>query len=85
MDNRGKQGIEKYMRHFSNPISEQDRVAIDKIAEISGENVYKCMQCGTCSAVCPMGPSMAITVRQGMHLLQLRHVEEVLSDLTLGG
>ncbi|MCP4676015.1 MAG: heterodisulfide reductase [Deltaproteobacteria bacterium] len=71
------------MKHFSNPISEQDRVAIDKIAEISGENVYRCMQCGTCSAVCPMGPSMTITVRQGMHLLQLRRVEEVV-DAKIG-
>ncbi|MBW2457066.1 MAG: 4Fe-4S dicluster domain-containing protein, partial [Deltaproteobacteria bacterium] len=48
------------------------------VAEISGENVYKCMQCGTCSGVCPMSDSMNITPRQAFLLLQHGHVEPVL-------
>ena len=46
------------------------RRALEKIAELSGENVWECMQCGTCSAVCPMIESMGYTTRQGIHFLQ---------------
>jgi heterodisulfide reductase subunit C len=49
-----------------------------KISELSGENVHLCMQCGTCSAVCPMAESMAMTPRRAMHLLQFGLSEEVL-------
>jgi heterodisulfide reductase subunit C len=44
---------------------------IDKIARLSGQNVRLCMQCATCSAVCPMAESMWVTPRHVMHLLQL--------------
>ena len=44
---------------------------IDKIARLSGQNVRLCMQCATCSAVCPMAESMGATPRHVMHLLQL--------------
>jgi heterodisulfide reductase subunit C len=43
---------------------------IAKLRELSGQNVRLCMQCATCSAVCPMAQSMGITPRQVMHLLQ---------------
>jgi heterodisulfide reductase subunit C len=49
-----------------------------KISELSGENVHQCMQCGTCSAVCPMAESMAMTPRRAMHLLQFGISAEVL-------
>jgi len=58
------------------PISSEARKAIKKIAELSGQNVYRCMQCGTCSAVCPMVESMGFTTRQGIHLLQFGRTEE---------
>ncbi len=51
-------------------LSALDDAAHKKVAEISGENPGKCMQCGTCSSVCPMVESMDVTVRQTMLLLQ---------------
>ena len=56
-----------------------DKEFVDKLEEISGENIHQCMQCGTCSAVCPMVESMGLTVRQGMHLLQFGRTEEVIA------
>jgi heterodisulfide reductase subunit C len=41
------------------------------------------MQCGTCSAVCPMVGSMAMTTRQGIHMLQMGRVEQVI-DAKIG-
>ncbi|MBI4882354.1 MAG: 4Fe-4S dicluster domain-containing protein [Planctomycetes bacterium] len=52
------------------PLGALDDAIIQKIAEISGENARRCMQCGTCSAVCPMVESMQPSVRQLMLLLQ---------------
>ncbi len=52
------------------PLGVLDDAVIRKIAEISGENAGRCMQCGTCSAVCPMVESMQPSVRQLMLLLQ---------------
>jgi heterodisulfide reductase subunit C len=49
-----------------------------KIGQLSGENVQLCMQCGTCSAVCPMAEAMGASTRQVMHLLQLGLTDEVL-------
>ncbi len=54
-----------------------DREIVRKIREIAGENVQRCMQCGTCSAVCPMAESADIPVRQLMLLLQHGCAEEV--------
>ena len=66
------------MANHPSPVRPEDRRAISRIAEISGENIYKCMQCGTCSAVCPMVESMGFTTRQGIHLLQFGRTAEVL-------
>lgn len=55
-----------------------------RVAEISGENVYRCMQCGTCSGVCPMADAMAITPRQAMLLLAYG-MEEELAAANVGG
>ncbi len=59
-----------------------DGATLARVAEISGQNVYKCMQCGTCSSVCPMSDSMTITPRQAMLLLQHGHVEPVADSET---
>jgi heterodisulfide reductase subunit C len=66
------------MANIPNPINSEERTIVQKVCEISGENVYKCMQCGTCSAVCPMVESMEITTREGIHLLQLGCATRVL-------
>ena len=41
-----------------------------KLEELSGQNVHLCMQCGTCSASCPMVEHMQFTPRKVMHYLQ---------------
>ena len=71
------------MANIPNPKNSEEKAAIQKIAEISGEIVSRCMQCGTCSAVCPMVEFMDVTVRGGMHLLQLGLVEPVV-DAKIG-
>jgi heterodisulfide reductase subunit C len=69
--------------HIPGTISPERRRAMDRIAELSGENVHQCMQCGTCSAVCPMVESMGFTTRQGIHYLQFGLVEKVI-DARIG-
>ena len=58
----------------------EQHAKIRKINEISGENVKLCMQCGTCSAVCPMVDSMNMTTRQAMHLLQFGLTDDVIDS-----
>ncbi|MFH0901845.1 MAG: 4Fe-4S dicluster domain-containing protein [Pseudomonadota bacterium] len=56
-----------------------DLEAFHKLQETSGQNLHRCMQCGQCSASCPMfatGESQA-SPRRVMHLLQLGLVEEL--------
>jgi heterodisulfide reductase subunit C len=43
----------------------------EKLAELSGENVHLCMQCGTCTASCPMTEFMDCSPRKIMHMAQL--------------
>ncbi|MFH1841943.1 MAG: 4Fe-4S dicluster domain-containing protein [bacterium] len=52
---------------------------LSKVTTISGEPFKTCMQCGTCSVVCPMEPSMQITTRQFMLLAQWGQKESLLS------
>ncbi len=48
-----------------------DGVLQDRVKEISGQNVYKCYQCGTCSGSCPMIGHIQASPRKLMALLQL--------------
>jgi len=66
------------MASIPSPIHPDNLKAVNKIAELSGQNVHECMQCGTCSAVCPMVESMGFTTRQGIHYLQFGEVELVI-------
>ncbi len=66
------------MAYIPNPIKDEDKTAVQKVFEISGENVFKCIQCGTCSAVCPMVESMGVSTRQGIQLLMFGRVNDVL-------
>ncbi|MBZ0265472.1 4Fe-4S dicluster domain-containing protein [bacterium] len=43
---------------------------IEKVGTISGEAFKTCMQCGTCSTVCPMQESTEVTPRKIIHLAQ---------------
>jgi heterodisulfide reductase subunit C len=69
--------------HIPAAISPERRWAMQRIADLSGENVFECMQCGTCSAVCPMVESMGFTTRQGIHYLQFGLIEKVI-DARIG-
>ncbi len=53
--------------------------ALQKIREISGQNVHRCMQCGCCSGSCPMFATgeMPVGPRRVMHLLQLGLTDRV--------
>jgi heterodisulfide reductase subunit C len=69
--------------HIHGAVDPERRWVMNRIAELSGENVHQCMQCGTCSAVCPMVESMGFTTRQGIHYLQFGLVEKVV-DARIG-
>jgi heterodisulfide reductase subunit C len=55
---------------------------LEKVAQISGQNIYRCMQCGTCTAVCPMSGEMEITPQRAVALLQQGVVEPLLEART---
>ena len=40
---------------------------VQKISELSGQNVHICMQCGTCSGSCPMWEEADFSIRKIMH------------------
>ncbi len=44
--------------------------SIKKLNELSGENVKLCMQCATCSGMCPMTEEMDYGPRRVMHMAQ---------------
>lgn len=44
--------------------------SIKQINEMSGENVKVCMQCATCTGMCPMTEEMDFSPRQVMHMAQ---------------
>ncbi|MFH1809488.1 MAG: 4Fe-4S dicluster domain-containing protein [Pseudomonadota bacterium] len=56
--------------------------AFRRVNEISGQNIYQCMQCGTCSSVCPMSGDMEITPRQAMLMMQHGMIDEVADSRT---
>ena len=72
------QSIEEIMTIQITDVSHDDDFA-RKVEEISGENIHKCMQCGTCTGGCPMVGNMQMTPRQ---ILLLSHygMKEKLSD-----
>ncbi len=53
---------------------------VDKIEEISGQNVFACYQCGMCSAGCPMADEMDLLPNQVLHALQVRDPEAMTAN-----
>ena len=56
---------------------------VDKIEEISGQNVFDCYQCGICSSGCPVTDYMDFAPNQVMRLVQLGSVDEILDSKTI--
>lgn len=50
---------------------------IEKIQELSGQNIYACYQCGKCSAGCPVVGHMDILPNQIIRLIQLGDEKKV--------
>jgi len=44
--------------------------SIEKLQELSGESVKVCMQCATCTGMCPMSQEMDYSPRKVMHMAQ---------------
>jgi heterodisulfide reductase subunit C len=44
---------------------------IEKVIKLSGQNIYKCFQCGTCGGACPMSDHMDAVPRRVMRMIQL--------------
>ena len=56
---------------------------IKKVAEISGQNIYECYQCGKCSAGCPMCFAMDILPNQVIRLAQRGLIEDIAKSKTI--
>ena len=56
---------------------------IQKVVELSGQNLGACYQCGRCSAGCPVVEDMDIVPSEVIRLLQLGQLEPVLESKTI--
>ena len=56
---------------------------VEKIEELSGQNVFDCYQCGMCSAGCPVVDYMDIMPNQVMRLAQFGATEELINSETI--
>lgn len=49
--------------------------ALVRLKELSGESVKLCMQCATCTGMCPMAQEMDLSPRRVMHLAQFGRLD----------
>lgn len=56
---------------------------VDRISELSGQNLYACYQCGNCSGGCPSVTQMDILPNQVIRLLQIGLPEVALQYNTI--
>lgn len=56
---------------------------VERVAELSGQNLSACYQCGRCSAGCPVVEEMDIMPSEVIRLLQLGQVEPALDSETI--
>lgn len=63
--------------------SDMDPTFPEQIAAIpGGETLFTCIQCGTCSGLCPLSPCMDYTPRQLINMIRAGSKAEVLSSRT---
>lgn len=55
---------------------------VQKVEDISGENVISCYQCGMCSGTCPLRFAMDLSPTQVIRLVMLGSIERILSSNT---
>jgi len=55
----------------------------NRIKELSGQDVSHCIQCGKCSAGCPISPEMDLQPNQVIHLIQVNDRDTVLRSSTI--
>jgi heterodisulfide reductase subunit C len=55
----------------------------NRVLELSGEDVARCIQCGKCSAGCPISPEMDLQPNQVIRLIQIDDPETVLRSSTI--
>ncbi|MEW6457257.1 MAG: 4Fe-4S dicluster domain-containing protein [Acidobacteriota bacterium] len=64
--------------------SELDKEFIKEVASMyGGEEVYNCIQCGTCSGTCPISLYMDYTPRRIMAMIRSGFKDEVLKSFTI--
>lgn len=56
---------------------------IEKIEEISGQNLFSCYQCGKCSAGCPFSSAMDVLPSQIIRLIQLGLKDDIGDSKTM--
>lgn len=54
-----------------------------RLLALSGENVATCIQCGKCTAGCPISPEMDLQPNQVIHLIQINDLQTVLRSRTI--
>jgi len=64
-------------------LDELDMGFSEAVAKAGGEKINLCIQCGTCTASCPMGRRTAFRTRQIIRWAQLGFRSEILSDESL--
>jgi heterodisulfide reductase subunit C len=52
-------------------LHESDKQLLEKVEELSGENVFSCYQCGKCSAGCPFTEEMDLLPNQVIRKVQM--------------
>lgn len=76
----GYQNIKRRLKYES----ELDKDFKEKIAEVAhGEKLYSCIQCGTCSATCPVSHYMDYTPRKIIQMIREGFKEDVLKSSTV--
>jgi heterodisulfide reductase subunit C2 len=58
------------------------REFIEKVKQLSGQDINKCFQCGTCGGACPMSGQMDTMPRKVMRMTQLGLEEQAQSART---